>query len=289
MSPIPDPGHISKNCFRKIFYHNKEDICKAVDLPEWNKQFYLEKPLSLPVIKALQEPKPDMSLYEESINAYRSHSRESKNFQSFPINNSYDDHRRPASHISQPTRKSTSPIKLREHAYLHSNFVKIRHNDVDYFHISSPRNVPGSSFGPERKIEKKFITSRSLVSRKRKLNIGGKSKLKDSNLSSNWMMRDSPDKNLMKNILTVWTRMLQALRDTALDITYNDLLDVSAMHNPPKLLQNMSCFIGILLGLDEDWNIVKKTVLKELRPVLRFMRNVSFSCEFIIKAPICTT
>ena len=56
--------------------------------------------------------------------------------------------------------------------------------------------------------------------------------------------------------------------------THKDLLEISALKSPPQIIADVMGYIGILLGLKPTWEAVHRSLLKELIPLQRFLKEV---------------
>ena len=77
------------------------------------------------------------------------------------------------------------------------------------------------------------------------------------------------------------TEVLHAYYDTvhdlqliAKDIMYKDMVDVSALREPPAFVEAMLAYVAVLLGLKPTWAAIKRALFKEIYSMLIFLSQV---------------
>jgi len=71
-----------------------------------------------------------------------------------------------------------------------------------------------------------------------------------------------------------WAAAVKQLRNTAKELSYKDLTELTAMREPPEQFADLVSFVSLLLGLQPTWAAAKRSLFKELQSLHNFLRQV---------------
>jgi hypothetical protein len=92
--------------------------------------------------------------------------------------------------------------------------------------------------------------------------------------SSELIKTSTSHANLVSKAEKMWMMMVQELRDSALNITYKDIVEISKLKKPTEDIQNIIYYLCFLLGLKSSWDAAKTSLFKEIFALIKFIRQV---------------
>lgn len=72
----------------------------------------------------------------------------------------------------------------------------------------------------------------------------------------------------------LWATIFSELRDAGTDIQYAELVELASVSHPHILVESVVGYLCILLGIKPDWETAKRSLFKQIYPLLKFIREV---------------
>jgi hypothetical protein len=72
----------------------------------------------------------------------------------------------------------------------------------------------------------------------------------------------------------LWERLLVSIQECAIQIKFEDLVEIAQLRNPHPFIEGIIIYICILLGLEPSWDAAKHGLFKALIPFQRFLIEV---------------
>lgn len=72
----------------------------------------------------------------------------------------------------------------------------------------------------------------------------------------------------------LWTTIFGELREAGADIQYAELVELASMSHPHILVESVVIYLCLLLGIKPDWETAKRSLFKQVFPLLKFIREV---------------
>eukprot|EP01041_Mallomonas_annulata_P000444 gene444-797_t len=83
-----------------------------------------------------------------------------------------------------------------------------------------------------------------------------------------------PSDDLISEAERLWSKMIQELRESGNAIQYSELVEIATLAKPPGMVQSVVFYVGMLLGIKTDWESVRRTLFRQLYPLLKFLKEV---------------